>query len=320
MFRRRNPATTSGPPQRRPIRSTIPFFTEWDAPFGTPPFDQIEIDHYEPAMMRGMAEHKAEIAAIARNPEFPNFANTIEAMDAAGALLTQVSNVFGAMNGTMTNDEMQAIAKRLAPAAVPAPRRDPAERRAVRPGRRGLSAARRAGPGRRTGPPADRNLEAFRARRGQPFRGRQGEAEGPERGAVGPVAAVRRERPEGDQQLRDGHRQTRPTWPACRPASIEAAAEAAAKRGHEGKWVFTLHKPSLIPFLQYSTRRDLREKMFKGYINVGNNGDELDNNAILARMAVAAGASGPTCWATPPTPPTSWTTTWPRTRRTSTNC
>jgi len=92
-----------------------PFFIEWDGVFGTPPFDEIEIAHYEPAMMRGMAEHQDEIAEIARGAEFPNFANTIEALDSAGALLTKVGNVFGAMNGTMTNDEMQAIAKRLAP-------------------------------------------------------------------------------------------------------------------------------------------------------------------------------------------------------------
>jgi peptidyl-dipeptidase Dcp len=69
------------------------------------------------------------------------------------------------------------------------------------------------------------------------------------------------------------------------PVVVEAAAEAATQRGHEGKWVFTLHKPSLIPFLQYSPRRELRKKMFTGYISVGDHGDELDNNAILTRMA-----------------------------------
>ena len=99
--------------------------------------------------------------------------------------------------------------------------------------------------------------------------------------------------------LRAGDRPTRPTWPACPTASIEAAAEAATKRGHEGKWVFTLHKPSLIPFLQYAENRDLREIMWRGYTMVGNNGDELDNKAILERMADLAPASGPICWAFP---------------------
>ena len=66
---------------------------------------------------------------------------------------------------------------------------------------------------------------------------------------------------------------------------ISAAAEAAEERGHAGKWVFTLHKPSMIPFLQYSDRRDLREKLYQAYINRGNHDDELDNKATLAEMA-----------------------------------
>jgi peptidyl-dipeptidase Dcp len=68
-------------------------------------------------------------------------------------------------------------------------------------------------------------------------------------------------------------------------AVVSAAAETAKDRGHEGKWVFTIHKPSLIPFLQYSDKRDLREKMFTAYIMKGNHGDELDNNRICSRMA-----------------------------------
>ena len=66
---------------------------------------------------------------------------------------------------------------------------------------------------------------------------------------------------------------------------IEAAAEAAAQRGHEGKWVFTLHKPSFIPFLQYAENRDLREQIFLAYAGMGDHGDELDNKAILVRIA-----------------------------------
>jgi len=67
-------------------------------------------------------------------------------------------------------------------------------------------------------------------------------------------------------------------------ASVQAAAEEAAGRGHEGAWVFTLQKPSLIPFLQYAENRDLRETMWRGYTMMGNNGDERDNKGILARM------------------------------------
>ena len=61
----------------------------------------------------------------------------------------------------------------------------------------------------------------------------------------------------------------------------KAAAEAAQAKGYEGKWLFTLHKPSLIPFIQYSDRRDLREKLYKGYINRGDNNNEFDNKKVL---------------------------------------
>ena len=68
-------------------------------------------------------------------------------------------------------------------------------------------------------------------------------------------------------------------------AVISGAAEAARERGHEGKWVFTLQKPSLIPFLQFSERRELREKMLKGYISRGDHNNELDNKSVLSRIA-----------------------------------
>ena len=66
---------------------------------------------------------------------------------------------------------------------------------------------------------------------------------------------------------------------------VDAAAEAAKARGLEGKWVFGLDKPSLIPFLENSTRRDLRQRLFEAYINRGNHDDEHDNKAILSRIA-----------------------------------
>jgi peptidyl-dipeptidase Dcp len=68
-------------------------------------------------------------------------------------------------------------------------------------------------------------------------------------------------------------------------AVITGAAETAKERGHEGKWVFTIHKPSMLPFLQYSENRTLREKIFMAYINKGNNNDELDNKDNLAKIA-----------------------------------
>ncbi len=65
---------------------------------------------------------------------------------------------------------------------------------------------------------------------------------------------------------------------------ISGAAETASEAGLEGKWVFTLSKPSMIPFLQYSDKRELREKIYRGYFMRGNNGNANDNNAVVARI------------------------------------
>jgi peptidyl-dipeptidase Dcp len=261
-----------------------PFFTEWDGAFGTPPFDKIEIAHYEPAMMRGMAEHKAEIAEIARGSEYPNFANTIEAMDSAGALLTKVGNVFGAMNGTMTNDEMQAIAKRLAP--LRSKHRDSillnaelfSRVDAVYQQREKLDLD-----------PEQRMLLKETWKRFVRGGANLSEAKKEELKALNEELSVLSLQ-FGENVLKETNRfemvlDNKDDLVGLPDVVIEAAAETAVNRGHEGKWAFTLHKPSLLPFLQYCPKRKLREKMFTGYIMVGDNGDELDNNAIVARMA-----------------------------------
>ena len=68
---------------------------------------------------------------------------------------------------------------------------------------------------------------------------------------------------------------------------IASAAETAKEAGMEGKWIFTLHNPSVMPFLQYADNRDLREKIFKGYINRGNNGNEYDNKEVVRKLLKA---------------------------------
>ncbi len=261
-----------------------PFFTEWDGPFGTPPFGEIELSHYEPAFMRGMADHKAEITAIARGGDYPTFANTIEAIDRAGSLLTRTGNVFGAMNGTMTNDEMQAIAKNLAP--LRSQHRDEILLNAE------LFARVDAVYQQREDLELEREQQMLLKETWKRFVRGGANLSNPDKEKL---KALNEELSIlslqfGENVLKETNKfemviDSKEDLAGLSEASITAAAETAAKRGHEGKWVFTLHKPSLIPFLQYSTKRDLREKMFKGYTNVGDNGDELDNNTILARMA-----------------------------------
>jgi peptidyl-dipeptidase Dcp len=92
-----------------------PFFEAWNTPFALPPFDRIRPEHFPPAFDRGMAEHAAEIAAIAGSPDAPDFANTIEALERGGRLLRQVGRVFNNLTSSATNEALDAIDRDYAP-------------------------------------------------------------------------------------------------------------------------------------------------------------------------------------------------------------
>jgi peptidyl-dipeptidase Dcp len=94
---------------------TNPLLEAWDTPFGTPPFDAIESEHYLPALRAGMAEQKKEIEAITANPGEPTFANTVEAFEASGGTYGRVSRVFNAVNGAHSDDVTKETAKVIAP-------------------------------------------------------------------------------------------------------------------------------------------------------------------------------------------------------------
>ena len=265
-------------------RSGNPFLAQWDTPLGVPPFDEIKLEHYEPAFQRAMKRQKKEIGAIADSPSAPTFENTIEALDRSGAMLKRVSHVFFAMRSSMTTDDLEAVAKEVAPKLS----KHGDEIRlnealfqricAVYEQREEL----------------DLNPEQQKLLEEQYKDFVRGGARLP---------ADKKERLKeinadlsllslkfGENVLKEENRfelvvDDRADLAGLPAGVIAAAAEAAAERGHEGQWVFTLHKPSMIPFLQYSDRRDLREKIYKGYINRGNHGDDLDNKQTLARMA-----------------------------------
>ena len=261
-----------------------PFFTEWETPFGVPPFDLIEVGHFEPATLEGIRTQRAEINAIADSQDPPTFENTIAAMDRSGTLLARVSNVFGALNGALTNEEMQAIAKRTAP--LLSQHRDETllneklfqRVNAVYGQREDLDLA-------------EEQLRLLTETHKRFVRG----GANLEPAAKEQLKALNEELSLlsvqfGENVLKETNQFEMVLDDAADLAGLPAgviatAAEDAVARDQEGKWVFTLHKPSLIPFITYSERRDLREKMFKGYIDRGDHGNELDNKETLARMA-----------------------------------
>ncbi|MDD8026231.1 MAG: M3 family metallopeptidase [Acidobacteriota bacterium] len=267
-----------------PTPDVNPFFTEWTAPFGTPPFDQFKPAHYMPAYEKGMADQKAEIAAVAVSTEAPTFANTVEALERSGRLLSKVNNVFGMYTNNHTSDELQEIEQDVAPLLskhsddIVLDAKLFARLKAVFDQRASLSLT----------PEQSRLLEKTYkdfVRSGAAL----DEAKKAELRAINEELTVL-EVKFGQNVLKEDNGFTLVIDKAEDLAGLPedmktGAAEAAKAKGLEGKWVFSLHKPSCIPFFQYSAKRELREKLFKAFIARGDNGNEADNKAIVSKIA-----------------------------------
>jgi peptidyl-dipeptidase Dcp len=271
----------SQPVQQQPAN---PFLVEWDTPFGVPPFDKIELANYQPAFDEAMRQHNGEIDAILADPSAPTFTNTIEALERSGASLSRVSNVFFAMNSSLTNEDMQEIAK------VVAPELSKHEDEILLNDKLFL----RVKSVYEQKDALGLNLEELKLL-DEYYKGFvRGGANLNEKDKAR-LTVINGELSKlslqfGENVLKENNRfelviENEAELSGLPEAAIAAAKETAKERSHEGKWVFTLHKPSMIPFLQYSDERDLRQTIYKAYYSRGNNGDELDNKKILARMA-----------------------------------
>jgi len=260
-----------------------PFFTEWTTPYGVPPFDLITVDDYMPAYEEGMKRHEDEIQAIVNNQDSPTFENTIVAMDQSGEFLTRVNNVFENLNETNTSPEMQKIAKEMAPKLS-------AHNDNIWLNEKLFDRVKS----------VNNNQQQFNLNTEDSMLLDKIYKKFVRGGANLDAKDKERFREINKQlsllSIRFGENLLAETNDfklvidneaalSGLPETVKAAAaETAAKQGFEGKWVFTLQKPSLIPFITYSDRRDLREKLFKGYIERGNNNNEHDNKAIVNKM------------------------------------
>jgi len=261
-----------------------PLLEAWKTPFGVPPFAEIREAHYMPAFQAAMAEQAAEIEAIVGTEEPPTFENTLVALDESGRTLVRVSNTFYNLNSAHTNEEMQAIAKEVAP--LLSRHRDDIKLNeklfqrieAVEAQKAELSLSRE----------QERLLEEHYERFVRGGANLKGEAREQLRAINEELSVLTLkfgenilEETNAFEMVLDAEAELA----GLPDGVVAAAAEAAKERGHTDKWVFTLHKPSWIPFLQYSERRDLREKLYTGVMNMGNNGNERDNKVILRQIA-----------------------------------
>ena len=260
-----------------------PFFSDYNTPFETPAFDKIKNSDFMPAFKEGIKQNQEEIKAIVNNPAPADFDNTILAMERSGKLLTKVSNVFFALNGADTNEELQAIAKEVTP--LLSKNNDDIKLneglfKRIKTVYDNMATSELTAEQKRL---VNKYYQRF-VRGGANLSGKDKEA----------FRAINQQLSMlslqfGENILKENNRfemvLDNKADLAGLPASvIAAAADAAKAHGYEGKWLFTLHKPSLIPFLQYSEKRALREKMFTGYISRGDHDDKLDNKKILSKM------------------------------------
>ena len=264
--------------------SSNPFFSEYNTPYDVPPFDKIDTSHFVPAIEKGIIEQQAEIDAIINNNEAPTFENTILAYDKSGKLLSRVSRVFGTINGANTNDAIQKINRKIAPLTTK-------HRDNIALNDKLFQRIKAVYENRENS-----NLDADQKRVTEKY------YEDLVRNGANLNETDKEKLREINQKLsalsiKFGENLLAETnknfklvvdkqedLAGLPQGIIDAAAQEAKNDSLIGKWVFTLQKPSMIPFLQYAKNRDLREKLYRGYFMRCNNNDKFDNKEIILNI------------------------------------
>jgi len=265
------------------MKAENPFFGEYNTPYNIPPFEKIQIADYMPAFEEAIAQHNQEIAAIVNNRAMPDFDNTIVALDNSGEMLEKVSYVFSGLYEVVSTPEFQKVGAQVFP--MLAAHSDEIKMneglfqkiKSVYDNRAKFNLTT----------PQLRLLEKYYkdfARNGA-LLSEEKKAELKDINDQLSKLCLQF----GDNILKDTNKWTlvvdnEKDLAGLPASSIAVAAEEAKAMGKEGKWVFTLHAPSRLPFLTYADNRDLREKMYKAYTNIANNNDENDNKAIINQI------------------------------------
>ena len=259
-------------------KESNPLLNEFATPYGVPPFDKIEAKHYGPALKYAMSLHNEEIAAILANKEEPTFENTVLELDRSGMLLAEISDLFGMMCAAMISDDLQKLQEEIMPLLA-------AHSDAISMNEELFNRIKVVYDKRNS---TDLNAEQIRL------------VEKMYDGAVRQGALLKGEQKERLQKINEelslltvkfdnnllaetNDFKLELDGKDCKELP-KAVRDAAKVDGKEDKYLFTLHKPSLIPFLTYSQNRELREKIYKAYLNRGNNENKHDNKAIINDM------------------------------------
>lgn len=258
-----------------------PLLKAFSTPFQVPPFDQIKAEHYEPAIDSAIQIARLEIDSIANIKAAATFENTVEAISYSGNLLTEVYSVFSNLNEANTNDTLQEIAQKITPKISAFYDELYMNEKLF-----------------------NRVKEIFEKKESLNLNAEQQTLLGyTYRSFLRSGVNLPEEQKErlkkinselslltlkfGQNVLAENNRyklviDKKEDLAGLPQTVIDAAADAAKENKLEGKWVFTLHNPSVIPFLQYASNRDLRKQIQQAYVNRGNNNDSLDNKNIIA--------------------------------------
>ena len=259
-----------------------PLLGAWTGAFGLPPFAALKPEHFPPAFQQALARQRAEVDAIAANPAAPDFDNTVAAMELGGELLNRVSSVFFVLAGADTSDALQEVERDISPLLARHSNEiylsEPLFRRFDGLHRRreslGLTVEQK------------RVLDRYHThfvRAGAALAADKKQrlaAIGERLATLGTTFGqnVRADEKAFALVPEDGDL-------AGLPDFVLAAARAAAEeRGFPGKHVITLSRSSIEPFLQFSARRDLREKAHHAWLKRGENGGATDNRAVITEM------------------------------------
>jgi peptidyl-dipeptidase Dcp len=265
-------------------KSSNPFLNEYDTPFGVPPFEKIKAAHFMPAFIKGFDDENKEYDAIINNPNEPTFKNTIKKMQYTGEILDKVGGAFGILSGALNSDSLMAINKELSP--LQSKHRDDInlnEKLFLRVKK------------------VYENKDKFKLTDEE-----KKLLDDTYKGFIRNGAALSNEDKEKLRQINkelsllsvqfgenvlaetNGFKlvlDKKEDLSGLPEGVIAQAATMAKNLKMDGKWVFTLQVPSMYPFLQYSDKRDLRQKLFTAYFMKGDNDDKHDNKAIIAKIA-----------------------------------
>lgn len=260
-----------------------PLFKEFDTPFGVPPFNLITAEHYKPAFEEGFKQHKTEIDAIVNNLEKASFENTIVALDRAGQLLNRVSNVFFNLTSAHTNDTLDQIETEIGPLFSKHNDEIYMNSKLFERVNAVWEQKDKLNLNEEQLKLLEKNYKAF-VRNGAKLNDAD----------KAKLSDINQELSKltikfGQNNLAEVNEfklvvEDKTQLKGLPDELIYAASEDAKAAGMEGKWVFTLQNPSVIPFLQYADNRELRKKIWTALSNKGNNNDKYDNKEIIKKL------------------------------------